>query len=139
MTQNDLRLRLGALAAFLPLFESPAFSYGEWDTSEGHLPYFFQSEDAGRFVQTAYEHGWCNSNVDWVSWIGTDEAQRFADGPEPISQATVSELEHLLTTFIRQDRFVEGNLDGLYQSGHLTAVVRRAGALLREMDGSTPD
>ena len=138
MSDNDrpanLRIRLEALAAFLPLFESPDFSYGTWDTSEGHLPYFFQSEDAGRFVQTAYEHGWCSSNINWVEWIGTADAERFKDGPEPIAEATVSDLEHLLTTFIRQDRFVEGNLDALYQSGHLTAITRRAATLLQELD-----
>jgi len=132
--QSSLRVRLEALAAFLPHFESPDFSYGTWDTSEGHLPYFFQSEDAGSFVRTAYEHGWCNSNINWVEWIATDDAQRFKDGPEPIAEATVSDLEHLLTTFIRQDRFVEGNLDTLYESGHLTAITRRAATLLRELD-----
>ncbi len=131
---TSLKTRLEALAAYVPIFESPDFSYGTWDTSEGHLPFFFNSEEASRFVRTAYEYGWCNSNINWVEWIATDEAQRFANGPEPINQATVSDLEHLLTTFIRQDRFVEGNLDGLYESGHLIAVVRRADTLLREMD-----
>jgi hypothetical protein len=137
MIQRDdtpsLKARLEALATFLAVFESPDFSFGTWDTSEGHLPYYFASEEASRFVGMAYEYGWCTSDIDWVSWIETDDAQRFADGHEPIAQATVSELEHLLTTFIRQDRFVEGNLAGLYASGHLTATARRADALLREM------
>lgn len=139
MNQRDdaplLKARLEALAAFLPVFGSPGFSFGTWDTSEGHLPYFFASEEARRFVGMAYEFGWCTSSVDWVSWIKTDQAQRFAHGAEPIAQATVNDLEHLLTTFIRQDRFVEGNLDGLFESGHLTATAHRAEALLREIEG----
>jgi hypothetical protein len=137
MTANDetipLKARLEALAAFVPIFEAPGFKFGEWDTSEGHLPYFFQSEEASRFVQTAYEYGWCSSSVDWTNWIATDAAQRFANDPRLIAQATVSDLEHLLTTIIRQDRFVEGNLDGAFESGHLTAIVRRAEAMIREI------
>lgn len=129
----SLQARLASLAAFLALFEAPGFSFGDWDTSEGHLPFFFPSDEARRFVRTAYENGWCNPNINWVEWIVTDEAQRFANDLEPIREATVGELEHLLTTFIRQDRFVEGNLATLFDSGHLTAVVRRADALLREI------
>jgi hypothetical protein len=129
-----LKARLEALAAFVPVFEAPGFTFGEWDTSEGHLPYFFRSEEASRFVQTAYEFGWCTSSVDWTKWIATDAAQRFANDPRLIEHATVSDLEHLLTTIIRQDRFVEGNLDGAFESGHLTAIVRRAEVLLHELD-----
>lgn len=131
---TSLKARLDALAAFLPVFEAPGFKFGAWETSEGHLPWFFQSEEAGRFVQTAYEYNWCNSNINWVDWSGTDDAQRFANDLSAINEATVSDLEHLLTTFIRQDRFVEGNLDSLFESGYLTAVVQRADALRREME-----
>lgn len=131
---NTLMIRLQALAELLPLFEAPDGTFGHRVTTEGHFPYFVKGDVASRFVQVAYEYGWCNSNIKWVDWIQTDDAQRFSGGPEPIAEASISELEHLVTTFVRQDRFVEGNLAGLFESGHLAAIVRRAAALLAEMN-----
>lgn len=130
-TEQPVAARLAVLAAFLPEFESPAFRFGEWHHDPGHFPYFSQSEETARFVGTAYNYGWVSSRIHWVEWIQTTEAQRFASDIGAIDTASAFELECLLTTVIRQDRFAEGNLASAFDSGMLTAIVRRASVLLR--------
>ncbi len=114
--------RLDNLAALLPVFEDPEFSVGEI----AHPMHFDYSEAMSRFVQTAYEDGWVSPEVDWPSWMETKEARRLRDDPTAISDASVEQLQKLLTTLIRQDRFVTGALAGAFEAGMLTAVVRRA-------------
>lgn len=121
--------QLAAIAAFLPLFESPDFQFGEWDTEPGHLPYFILSDEAMRFVSTAASCNWVTTRVGWVEWKETPHAQQFATNIGNISHATAYDLECLLTTLIRQDRFVEGALASAFESGMLTAIVRRASVL----------
>lgn len=128
--EQSLAERLAMLAAFLPTFEAPEFRFGEWHHESGHFPHFNLGEEAVRFVDTAYNHGWVTSRVHWVEWIQTAEAQRFANDSSEIDSASVFDLECLLTTLIRQDRFVEGNLASAFDSGMLTAIVRRTGVLL---------
>jgi hypothetical protein len=38
----------------------------------------------------------------------------------------------LLTAHLRQERFCEGHLLTAFEGGHLTAIMRRADALVRE-------
>ena len=113
--------RLDNLAAFLPEFEDPDFSVGDTES----LMHFDYSEAMSRFVDTAYEDGWVSPEVDWPAWIETEEARRLRDDQTAIEAATVEQLQKLLTTVIRQDRFVTGALAGAFESGLLTAVVRR--------------
>lgn len=113
---------LDNLAALLPVFEASDFSVGKIES----LTYFDYSEAMSRFVETAYEDGWVSPEVDWPSWMETEEACRLRDDPAAIPEATVEQLQKLLTTVIRQDRFVTGALAGAFESGMLTAVVRRA-------------
>jgi len=77
-----------------------------------------------RFVEVAYEDGWVSPEVDWPSWIETEEARQLRDDPA-IEQATVEQLQKLLTTVIRQDRFVTGALAEAFETGLLTAILRR--------------
>jgi hypothetical protein len=47
-----------------------------------------------------------------------------------VAGATQEELAKLLTAIIRSDRFVEGSLEGAFESGLLAAICRRAAVLL---------
>ncbi len=127
--------RLDNLAAFLPEFEANDFSVGKI-ANPVHFDY---SEAMSRFVQTAYEDGWVSPEVDWPSWIETGESRRLRDDPTAIPDATVEQLQKLLTTVIRQDRFVTGALAGAFESGMLTAVVRRAEQLRLGVAAEGPD
>ena len=91
------------------------------------------SEAAEQFVETAYAGGWVISDFDWPSWQGTPEALDLSDDPEVLKQATPVQLAKLLTVLIRQERFVNGALASAYDSGFLTAVLRRAEELRGEV------
>ena len=123
--------RLDALAAFLPVFEEPGFVFATMEGGEEvepgtfTMPWSSLSEPATRFVETAYENGWMLPGFDWGSWMGTAEAVRLRDDPAELAQATTEQLAKLLTTVIRQDRFVEGALAGSFDAGLLTAILRR--------------
>ena len=112
---------LDNLAVLLPVFEASDFSVGKI-ANPVHFDY---SESMSRFVDTAYEDGWVSPEVDWPSWMETAQARRLRDDPAAIPEATVEQLQKLLTTVIRQDRFVTGALAGAFESGMLTAILRR--------------
>ena len=85
------------------------------------------------FVQAAYDSGWVLDDFDWMSW---EAGRRFGNDPMAIANATIEDIERLLTAYIRADRFCEGYLASVYESGHLIAVVRRL-EVLREDNGMT--
>lgn len=130
----DLQQNLPAIAAFLPVFEAPAFRFGYFKQESAEsgiieLPYVTLSGEASAFVETAYRTGFVLS-FDWLKWAGTKEARRLRDQPSVLAAATVEQLAKLLTVVVRQDRFIEGELLAAFDSGHLTAIVRRAAALI---------
>jgi len=133
------RERLAGLAAFLPVFQAPGFSFGEWGGGEKTesgaitMPYFALSEEASAFVHAAYDLGWVLEGFDWPKWKDTQEAQSLLE-PSVLADATPEQLAQLLTTLIRQDRFVEGGLASAFKSGLLTRILERANRLLKELD-----
>lgn len=134
----SLKEQLDGPAAFLPHFENPDFSFGKWDGGqeiEPHrfqMPYFGYSEVANHFIQATYDLKWLDGTFDWGAWMKTDEATSLRDNPEAMAAATPDQLSKLLTVLVRQDRFSEGALDGAYKAGLVTAICRRAAALLGE-------
>lgn len=101
--------RLRKLAEFLPSFESRNPS----------------GEETHHFYKATYDLGFVNRDFDWPSWIKTKEADDLWYGRK-VSEASVEDLEHLLTALIRQDRFVDGLLDEAIQSGLVAQVLSRA-------------
>ncbi len=125
---DTIKERLEALAAFLPDFESPGFEFGHMDKAPGGMPYYNLSPVASRFVHTCYKMGWV-LNFDWVQWKDSPEATELLRNPEAMEAATPDQLGRLLTAIIRQDRFAEGALGAAFDSGLLTAIIRRIAVL----------
>jgi O-acetyl-ADP-ribose deacetylase len=123
-----------ALLEFLPIFETPGFEYGKdvgiqkREDGSFSLPYYTTSEDTSRFQSTLYRRGFIRP-FDWGSW--KHEAERYVDDPAMLEAANLDTLCKLLTLHARKERFCEGHLAGMYECGHLTAVLRRSMALLR--------
>ncbi len=115
---------LAALAAFAADFRSPWVSFGTWDKIG-----FRRSEFADRFVQHCVSDGWVLGHFDWPQWSRSDEAVALRSAAVIRSDATAEQLAKLLTVAIRQDRFVEGGLEGWYKTGMLAAICDRAAAL----------
>ena len=137
----SLEDRLRGLAAFAPIFESEGYEFGHWRPQQTRddgaivLPYFVQGRDADDFVHACYALGWIMPGFDWGAWKGTAEARALVASPAALAKATTEELSRMLTTLIRQDRFVEGSLARAFQRGLLTAIARRAAVLVSETPG----
>jgi hypothetical protein len=107
------RNRLVALASYAPKLAAEDFSFGTWHDAVltrvgtlllGHVAL---SAGADAFVTMLYDEGWVQVGFDWVSWKGSDEASSLRDDRAVLSKATEMQLARLLTTLVRQDRFVE--------------------------------
>jgi hypothetical protein len=139
---TDWKQRMRGLAAFLPIFEEPDFSFGEWDApeprEEGVIPlgYFAFSADAAAFIQATYDLGLIRTDLDWPSWHRTPDGHALISDPQRVASASAEELANVLTTLVRGDRFAEGTLADAWESGVLLAVVRRAAELA---DGTGDD
>ncbi len=130
---NDDMERLRALVPFLSKFEEPGFEFGQV-CSAFHSDL---SPVAIDFVLTCSKAGWIWNDKDfdgtewrsWVDWMGSDEARRLRDDPSALDSATPGQLGRLLTTLIRQDRFVTGALIDAFESGLLLKLLRRVAVL----------
>jgi hypothetical protein len=125
--------QIDAVLRYLPLFECRNFAAGEWQTQEGQLPYFVFSPGVNAFVQTLYEQGML-LEFDWTSW--KDEAQRYRSDPSSLEQADLLTLRKLLTVHVRADRFVEGHLASIFETGHILAILHRLRQMRQNMPGS---
>ncbi len=131
----DLQAKLQGLAHFAPIFTAPGFKFAAWrreppdESGILHLPESELSRDADEFVKAAYDLGWVKQ-FDWSAWMGTPEGRRLIESPDLVASATHDQLAKLLTVYIRGERFNEGALNSAFESGLLTAIVRRAEALL---------
>lgn len=116
-----------ALVAFLPLFKSRGFSFGQWQSPEGQMPFLTYSKEAEAFLEALDEHGWIEP-FDWSAWQG--RAARYVREPKRVSRARLGTLRKLLTTHVRKERFCEGHLIAMFESGHLVAILERIRAIL---------
>jgi hypothetical protein len=137
-TQRPISLaQLRAIAGFLPRFEEPGFQFGtRLKSSEPDgaliLESYSLSETAGAFVATAYAEGLVLDAFGWPAWKGTMEAASLRDDPATLARASPDQLASLLTVLIRQERFVDGSLASAFETGLLTAILRRADAIVEE-------
>lgn len=128
-----MEARPKGLADHLRVFDEPGFEFGRWvapvagDDGVTQLGWYSLSPAAEAFVRDSYDLGWV-VDFDWPTWIQTPDGGALAD-PAAIGKATEDELAKLLTTLIRQDRFAEGGLAAAFESGMLTAILRRANEL----------
>jgi hypothetical protein len=129
----DLRRRLRILADTLPILEAPDFSPGTWHDSVKRendvwtMPWYELSPQAETVTRAGA--GLMQPGFDWPTWAKTPEAQALRNDPAALASATPDQLGKLLTALIREDRFNEGALGDTFESGFMTAVVRRAKAL----------
>jgi hypothetical protein len=133
---KDLKERLRALAAYLPVFERPGFTFGtaygfdEIEPGVLRMPCVALSDSASDFVRDCYAFEWV-IEFDWQSWCRTDDAQKLAVDRDRLKGATVEDLTHLITSLVRQDRLCDGTLSEAHDSGLLTTILQRADQLAK--------
>ena len=126
MKKRMLQLRADRILSYISVFERPGYSFGKWSDSEDWQQHFTRDETANRFVETLYEDGWMEP-FDWGSW--EPHAARFRRDIGALSRARVSTLQRLLCLHIRKDRFVEGHLAAMFESGDILRILRRLAEL----------
>jgi len=131
--------RLRGLVIFLPEFEAPDFEFGSWTPAamtDGVMTLGFYSlgDTASKFVGRAYELGWVHGGFDWPKWAQGPRAKALRDEPEVLATAPPDDLARLLTVVVRQERFGDGSLADAYETGLLTAILRRMAALAAQTE-----
>jgi hypothetical protein len=125
---------LDALARLLPAIERGSFDAGQWaggdPLPDGSIsfPWFAWGEGIKAFVHA------CGPlmlrGFDWGTWQRSEESQRVF---EHLETASEQELRQIITTIVRQERFVEGMLAGYYRDGLLKRLCERARDLVHRM------
>ncbi len=128
--------RLRRLAAHLPAFQAPGFTFGAWEPSRTRddgvieLGWYRFSPAADAFLRDLA--GWVTP-FDWPTWATGEVGHSLLRDPDAVASASADNLGKLLTSVVRGDRFSEGTLAWAYESGLLTAILRRADALAAEL------
>lgn len=125
LKQNDV------LMSFLIRFEEADFSAGKWEIKEGHFPWFIHGDVVTEFIQVLYDNNWVTSAFDWTEW--QESAEKYVESPDAIESADAVTIQKLLTTHVRADRFCEGHLASMFESGHILALLHRLQAIRKEM------
>jgi hypothetical protein len=60
-----------------------------------------------------------------VAWIATPEVAALLE-PDGLRNASADQIANLLTALVRRNRFVEGALEGAFESGLILAILERA-------------
>ena len=130
--------QLRCLADWLPILEAPDFSVGRWQGGQTdaesviHMPWFEYDERIVGWPRGCDGGSLIVMGFDWTKWLRTPEGVALSSGPDAIAGAGSSDLARLVTAIVRGDRFMEGNLAGAIESGIVTAICRRAAAILLE-------
>ena len=119
------------------MLEVPGFDFGHWGGSETQpdgsitMPYYVFSAQAQELIAALP----VTPSFSWPEWIKTPEAQMLLADHARIAEASADQLVKLTTAIVRSDRFTEGSIVGAFESGLLTAIVRRAQVLAKPVDG----
>ena len=115
--------QIDAILPFLDRFEAAGVSAGNWDASEGQMPYFNFNESVMEFLQSLYKNGWVTPAFDWTKW--QQSAQEFVNSPHKIEKADSATILKLFTTHVRKERFCEGHLAAMIENGQIVQLLRR--------------
>jgi ADP-ribosylglycohydrolase len=114
-----------AVLKFLPIFERPEYSPGKWIIREGEFPYFDYTSEVLDFIEALYSISLIKP-FDWMNW---EEGKQLVDNPMLVGKANLQTLRKLLTAHVRADRFAEGHLAAMFESGHIAMILKRMAEL----------
>ena len=110
------------LLAYLPTFERPDYPF---------VREFWLSAEVLEFHQALHDTG-VTFYFDWTGW--QNEADLLFHDQRALARADEATLRRLLTLLVRRDRFDQDYLAEMLHSGHVAAILRRAGELRREKE-----
>lgn len=120
---------VATLLEFTSLFEAPGFCPGhEIPVDEDGWPPEDFVKTVSRFMDACYKNGFV-VRFNWEDWGSV--AQGYVEHPTRLKEADLSEVRRLLTWHVRQNRFAKDHLAGMIARGHILAILRRLGELVR--------
>jgi hypothetical protein len=111
---------------FLPIFKDKGFKASKLYLKEGVFPSNIYSEEVTRFLNVLYMEGFIYP-FDWSNW---DYGRKLTSNSELIKKAKLLTLRKLLTAHTRYDRFCEGHLASIFESGLIVRILKRLEQLL---------
>ena len=135
---GPLARRLNALAVYQRPFEQPGFEFGEWVEQPSRGRWYRLSRVGRDFLEYCNDNAWVQG-FDWVEWKDSPDGNRLLADNDAVANAGLVDLSRLITVLVRQDRLDEGYLGASFDSGLVTAIIRRASALLADMPAEGDD
>jgi hypothetical protein len=121
---------MDAILKYLPFFEEQDYQFGQWVEPEGQFPYFSFSPEVEEFIDALHKQGMIIP-FDWTSW--REEAERYQTDAKALETADLLTLRKLLTVHVRAERFAEGHLASVFESGHIAAILHRLKQIREKM------
>ncbi|WP_404308565.1 DUF6508 domain-containing protein [Neorhodopirellula lusitana] len=115
--------QIDAILPFLPRLEEEGFVAGEWKGRPGQFPWFQFSDETREFLNALNLQDWVSPQCRWTEW--QDTAKTFIDTPSNIETADAQTIRRLFTTHVRANRFCEGHLAAMFESGHMLLLLKR--------------
>ena len=111
---------------YLPLFEDKDKKfYREAPQDKSGvviLPFYTLTGIGNNFYQDLYKEGFV-TKFSWVDWIS--QAGEYSANYEMLSKADLKNIRRFLTIIVRQDRFCEGLLEEVIESGFVLRILKR--------------
>ena len=121
---------LDDLLSLIPELEGYKGSFGEHDfRKEGKTLYmgaFIHSPLLDKIIFAIHESE-LRITFDWPSW--QDEAERICHEPGELEKVDLETIRKLLTLHMRKERFCEGHLASVCESGLMLSTLKRLKAL----------
>ena len=105
--------------------EEPLFTFHEGEEQEDgsfQMPFYVRLPIVTEFVDGLTEKG-LQVSFDWMAW--RDSAESYNRDSESLLDASADVCIKLLTLHLRADRFTDGHLAKMLESGHITAILKR--------------
>ena len=115
-----------AVLVWLPRLTATGFQAGVWkggeETTPGvsTFPFVRFSAEVEAFVSCLYEQQ-VVAGFDWSAWVDR-RGRALTEDPEQLSAATLEDCRMLLAAHVRADRFIEGHLRHVFDTGNPVAV-----------------
>jgi hypothetical protein len=127
---------IAKVLSFLPYLRDINQSYGKVLGGERHgeivsMPYASLSDHATEFVEACYQANLVQS-FDWTAWAEKNAA--LAHEGKGLESADLDCIIRLVTAHFRADRFVEGHLLEVLESGLMRRILER----LQEISSAEP-
>jgi len=117
------RESIDALLAFLPYYRSKRARFGKpASIVQGCVYPSTLTRKSMRFIDACYKHSFVQS-FDWQEWVRNRE--RLVSDGEGIERLCLADIGRLITVHIRSDRFCEGRLLKVMQSGQMARILTR--------------